>query len=516
MRRWVVLLLGVVGCSEETSGSPPDNEPGVEPVDPAAYLDRPLREQIEAAQSGALSCAGLSAGYLARVEERDRGAAGIHSVLLVDPAAGDTAAGLDAALDPDAPARLQCAVVLIKDNIDTAGLATTAGSIALANNVPAEDAFVVKRLREDNALSLGKANLSEWANFRGYGSTSGWSSLGGQTHNGVDVGYNPCGSSSGSAAAVAGGIVAAALGTETDGSIVCPAAVNGVVGFKPTVGLVSRAGVIPISHTQDTVGPITTTVGDAARLMSVLAGEDPQDPATASIPAGFDFDFESALENATLAGARLGVVDSLTGYDAALDQVFAEQVSRIEAAGATIVHVTLPSAAQIGNDEYIVLLTEFKVGLNAYLASHATAGQPATLAELIAFNDDNASTVMAHFGQEIFELAEATAGLDDAVYLDAKAQALLAAGEQGIAAVMAAEALDALLAPTTGPAWVTNYTTGDDFSGITSTHAAVAGYPHLTVPMGAVNGLPVGLSIFAGAWQDAAVLALGHAYETLP
>jgi amidase len=510
----VAALLFTLACSNGStsagSSAPVQPEPKVEPVDPLDYLDRPMREQVEVMETTALSCEGLSAAYLARVEERD---SGIHAIIAVDPAAADQARALDD--KRGSGALLQGAVLLVKDNIDSLGLANTAGSLALSENVPAADAPVVARLREANGLVLAKTNLSEWANFRGYDSTSGWSSLGGQTNNGRNPAYNPCGSSSGSGAAVAAGLASAALGTETDGSITCPAAINGVVGFKPTVGLVSRTGVIPISHTQDTVGPITKNVGDAARLLSVMAGRDPADPATDAIPADLNLDFEAPLENATLQGARFGVVESLTGYHAGLDGVFAEALARIEAAGATLVTVQLPGGGAYGSDELTVLLHEFKVDLNLYLASHARAGQSATLAELIAYNQANAATVMPHFGQELFEQAEATTGLDAPAYVSAKENAKRVTGEEGILAVMQANNLDALLAPTTGPAWMTNYTTGDQFSGSASGPAAVAGYPHLTVPMGEVGGLPVGLSIFAGPWQDAAVLAFGHAFEKL-
>jgi amidase len=508
--RLAALALAVAGCSANGASQPPPGPQPIEQDDPSDWLDRSLRDQVAAMESGALGCAALSDAYRARIAERD---GPVRAVLVLDPEAAADAAAIDAARGGGA--LLQGAVLLVKDNIDTAGLATTAGSIALADNVPGEDAEVVRRVREARALVLGKSNLSEWANFRGFNSTSGWSSLGGQTNNGADPAYNPCGSSSGSGAAVAAGLVSAALGTETDGSIVCPAAVNGVVGFKPTVGLVSRAGVIPISHTQDTVGPITKNVGDAARLLRALAGRDARDPATDAIPADLDLDFERGLEGASLAGARLGAVDNLMGYDAAVDAVLAAELTRIEAAGATVVHVQLPPRSAYANDELTVLLHEFKVDLNAYLAAHARPGQPQTLAELIAFNQANAATVMPHFGQQLFEQAEATTGLDAPQYLAAKSAAHTTIGEQGIVAVMAANDLDALVAPTTGPAWMTSYQGGDAITGGASSPAAIAGYPHLTVPMGQVGGLPVGLSIFAGPWEDATVLALGEAYERL-
>ncbi|HZO15086.1 MAG TPA: amidase [Polyangiaceae bacterium] len=514
MKRAALFVCLATACADpESTETTPTPPPSIEPVDPQDYLDRSLREQVEVMETRALSSAGLTAAYFERAETRDRGPNGIRAIIAVDPAAADAAASLDD--ERGQGALLQGAVLFVKDNIDSAGLANTAGSIALADNVPMADAPVIARLRQANALVAAKTNLSEWANFRGYQSTSGWSSLGGQTLNGANPAYNPCGSSSGSGAAVAAGLASAALGTETDGSIVCPAAVNGVVGFKPTVGLVSRSGVIPISRSQDTVGPITKNVADAARLMRVMAGADPNDPATSAIPADLDLDFEAPLEKATLAGARLGVVESHTGYHAGLDQVFNAELARIEAAGATLVVVTLPTSGAYSNDELTVLLHEFKVDLEAYLAAHMRPAQPTTLAELIAFNEANAATVMPHFGQELFEQAELTTGLDAPAYLAAKESAQRVTGEEGIDAVMLANDLDALLAPTTGPAWVTNYATGDKFSGSVSGPPAVAGYPHLTVPMGSVDGLPVGLSFIARRWQDGTVLALGHAYESI-
>jgi amidase len=474
---------------------------------PADYLDRPLTEQVSAIESGKITSAGLTAAYLDRIATRD---ADIHAVLLLDPDAANKAAALDAA--SGSGKKLSGAPILVKDNIDTQGLATTAGSLALQNNVPASDAFVVARLHAENGLMLGKTNLSEWANFRGYNATSGWSSLGAQTFNGANPDYNPCGSSSGSGAAVAAGMCSAALGTETDGSIVCPAAMNGVVGFKPTVGLVSRSGVIPISHSQDTVGPITKNVRDAARLLSVLAGPDPADPATEGIPASLSLDFETPLDGATLAGKRLGVVG--VNADPAVQDVFDAARDKLAQAGAVLVNVNLDQFS-FGSNELTVLLHEFKVGLNQYLAAHPQPGQPTTLAELISFNQTNAATVMPHFGQELFTSAEATTGLDAPEYLSAKQAALAATQTNGIDALLAAENLDALVAATGDTAWITDYS-GDPQISLVSGPAAVAGYPHLTVPMGEVGGLPVGLSFFGGAWTDAEILALGYAFEQLP
>ncbi len=526
MKRRVILgiALGLlVGCSDASPTDPPGPAPDpdpVQPVDPADYLDRPLRDQVDVVEAGLLSCVGLTTGYLDRIAERDDGDDGIGAVLALAP---DPSAVAEALADKAGTgARLTCANVLLKDNIDSAGMATTAGSIAMVDNLVDEDAPVARRLRDASALLLGKTNLSEWANFRGVGSTSGWSSLGGQTHNGAAPAYNPCGSSSGSAAAVAAGLASAAIGTETDGSITCPAAVNGVVGFKPTVGLVSRTGIVPISRSQDTAGPITRTVGDAARLLSVMAGPDPADPATAAIPVDLNLDFEASLGSADFDGARIGVITNLV-TSAEVVMAFEAELAMLESAGAILVDVTLPTSAAYGQAELTVLTTELKVDLGAYLASHSQPGQPTTLAELIAFNAANAATVMPHFGQELFELAETTSGLDDPAYLAALADSRRITGEEGIDAVMLADDLDLLISPTTGPAWKTDYANGDSITGVAGGPAAVAGYPHLTVPMGTLDvataegfdALPLGMSFMAGRWQDSAVLDYGHAYEQL-
>ncbi len=478
------------------------------------WLDRPMREQIDAMEDGRLSSEMLTAAYIARIAERDEGPTGANAILAHDPTALANARTIDA--QRGSRARLQGAVILVKDNIDTAGVATTAGSLAMVRNVPTNDAPVVARIRAAHGVVLAKTNLSEWANFRGEKSSSGWSSLGGQTLNGANLAYNPCGSSSGSATAIARGMGSAALGTETDGSITCPAAVQGLVGMKPTVGLVSRTGVIPISSTQDTVGPIARNVGDCARLLTAIAGPDPLDDATAAIPRGLDLDFDKALEGATLEGVRLGVVDTMLGYDEALDAVFRSELERLEKAGAILVHVSLAKDDTFQEAELQILKTEMKIGLDAYLASHAVEGQPRSLAELIAWNDAHADAVMPFFGQEYFVQSNATTGLGDPAYVTARADTTRLTLTEGILDVRTKNDLDAFVAPTTGPAWVTDHANGDAIGGAATSVPAVARAPHLTVPMGTVNGLPVGLSIFAAPFEDATVLRLGYAYEQLP
>lgn len=494
-------------------GAPADAGPEVEAGNPLDYLDKPLREQVAALEKGIITSAGLTSGYLGRLATRDKGDGGVHAVILTDPQAMAHAAALDAARGKGA--LLQGAAIFVKDNIDTKGMATTAGSLAMAANVPSDDAFVVQRIHAAQGLVFAKTNLSEWANFRSTSPTSGWSSVGGQTFDGRNTGYDPCGSSSGSAAGVAAGLASAALGTETNGSIVCPSSVNGVVGFKPTVGLVSRAGVIPISVSQDTVGPITRTVGDAARVLSVIAGPDPNDPATQNIPKSMSLDFEGPLASATLKGKRLGVVTAFN-FGADVMNTFNAAIAKMQAAGAVIVNPAAIDTSSWEQNELSVLLTEFKVGINAYLAAHAVPGQPLTLADLIAYDQAHASTVMPYFGQELFTQAQATTGLSDPNYVAAK-QAAQMATRGSIDSALSKLSLDALVSPTFDPAWVVDYKTGDPSTLHGSEGpAAVAGYPHLTMPMGQVNGLPVGISFFGTAWHDAEVLALGYAFEQLP
>ncbi|MBU4039238.1 MAG: amidase [Alphaproteobacteria bacterium] len=405
--------------------------------------------------------------------------------------------------------------ILLKDNIEAVDMPTTAGSLALADNDPGRDAPLVGRLRNAGFQILGKTNLSEWANIRSPNSISGWSAVGGLTPNPYDPARTACGSSSGSAAAVAVGLAPAAIGTETDGSITCPASVTGVVGFKPTVGLVSRTHIVPISHSQDTAGPITTTVEDAAIVLTAIAGSDPLDPATAEADAR-KVDYRAALDANSLQGARLGVMRFLIAdYSAGARAEFERALVNLRAAGAEIVEITEAPAdfRQIGGWELTVLLTELKHDLNLYLAStDPQQVRTRTLADVIAFNAaEPRETVL--FGQELFERAEATGGLDDPAYVEARARSFRASGPEGIDRMMAANSAVALIAPTTSRAWTNDREDDDDMEGSASRLAAVAGYPHLTVPMGFDRGLPVGLSFIGGKWDDARILSLGYAYE---
>ncbi|WP_292051143.1 MULTISPECIES: amidase [unclassified Brevundimonas] len=403
--------------------------------------------------------------------------------------------------------------VLIKDNIETRDMPTTAGSLALIANDTGRDAPIVARLRASGAVIMGKTNLSEWANIRSPKSISGWSAVGGLTRNPHDLARSACGSSSGSGAAVAAGLAPVAIGTETDGSIVCPAAVNGIVGFKPTVGLVSRTHIVPISHTQDTAGPMTLTVEDAAIVLGVIAGSDPADPATVEADSR-KRDYHAALDANALSGQRIGVMRGLTGYDAATDAVFEQQLAVLRQAGAILVEIVeKPDAQAIGGGEIITLLTELKADLALYLASTDPAKVPVrTLADVIAFNNGNPRE-LSIFGQEFFEIAEKRGGLEDLEYRTARDNAVRLAGVEGIDRLLARHDVVALVAPTTGPAWQIDQVKGDVVGGSASQLAAVAGYPHLTVPMGQVDGLPVGMSFFGAKWDDARILSLGYAYE---
>lgn len=402
--------------------------------------------------------------------------------------------------------------VLVKDNIEVQFWATTAGSLALQNNVTNRNAPLIDRLMRAGGVVLGKSNLSEWANMRSTRSSSGWSAVGGQTRNPHATDRTPCGSSSGSGAAVAAGFAWAAIGTETDGSITCPASVNGIVGFKPTVGMVSRTHVVPISSSQDTAGPMAHSVADAALLLTAIAGSDPLDPATAEADA-HAADFTAGLATSSLAGVRLGVMRGQVGSHERLSATFAAALRDLAAAGAVLVDIAYEPDEAMWADEYIVLLYELREGLGAYLAGSPADIPVRSLDDVIAFNRAHADQELRWFGQEAFELAAQTT--DHAEYIRARANSLRLAGVEGIDVLLAEANVAFLIAPTEGPAWPIDPVLGDHFTagvGIGSL-AAIAGYPHLTVPMGAVDGLPVGLSFIGPAWSDQRVLDAGAAYE---
>lgn len=478
-----------------------------------ASASETLHELAQDLQTGKTTASQIFDLYDARIQMYNPG---LQAVSTRNPKARADALAADQADQKQKPrGSLAGLPLLLKDNIAVQGMVTTAGSLALADNLATQDAPVVARLRAAGAIILGKANLSEWANLRSSQSTSGWSSAGGQTRNPYAPERSPCGSSSGSGVAVAARLIPAAIGTETDGSIVCPASVNGLVGLKPTIGLVSRTGIVPLSHSQDTAGPMTLNVRDAAMLLNVMAGSDAQDPATHTANRHRSKDYTAGLQSTALQGKRLGIVRKLVdGYDTETKALFDQSLAILIAQGATVVdQIDLPYLEELDKDELTVLLYEFKADLNAYLAKAPTSVKTRTMADVIAFNKQHADTVMPYFAQELMEQAQAKGKLSDAAYRQASARIKLRAGKQGIDAVLKKYKLDALIAPTTSTAWLIDYKAGDVLEGSSSSPAAIAGYPHLTVPMGQVRGLPVGLSLFAGAWSDAKLLSMGYAFE---
>jgi len=465
---------------------------------------------------GALTARRLTEIYLARIEALDRRGPELRSVIETNPEALRLADALDAerrARGPRGP--LHGIPILLKDNIDTAdAMTTTAGSLALEGSRPLQDAFLAKRLREAGAILLGKANLSEWANFRSTRSNSGWSARGGQCRNPYALDRNPCGSSSGSGTAVSANLCAAAVGTETDGSIVCPSTTTGIVGIKPTVGLVSRAGVVPISHTQDTPGPMARTVADAAALLAAMAGVDPRDPRTAEARTPGLVDYAKSLDPDGLRAARIGVARNLFGFSDRVDRVMEDALAEMKRRGAVLVDpAEIPNTKQLDEPELEVLLYEFKVDLDAYLASLGPAARVKSLSDVIAFNEAHREREMPFFGQELFLKAQEKGPLTTPAYVEALAKCRRLSREEGIDAVMAQHSLGALVAPTGGPAWITDFVNGDHYTGGNSTPAAVAGYPSVTVPAGFVSGLPVGISFIGGAWSEAKLIRLAYGFE---
>ena len=454
-------------------------------------------------KSGGVTPSMLTDLYLRRIDSLDPE---LHAVIEVNPDARAIAQGIK-----PGTGLLSGLPILIKDNIDTHDrMLTTAGSFALAGAPAEDDAFLVEKLRKAGAVILGKTNLSEWANFRSTHSTSGWSARGGQTHNPYVLDRDTCGSSAGSAAAVAAGLAAAAIGTETDGSILCPSAATGIVGLKPTLGLVSRSGIVPISHNQDTAGPMARSVADAAALLTVIAGADPRDPATAEANAHAT-DYGRFLDPEGLKGKRIGVVRAMMGREPNADRAVEAAITIMKAHGAIIVDpVDLPHLKDLSEPEGIVLQYDFKHDIATYLATRRNG--PKTLADLIAF-DRQDDREMPWFAQETFEESEARGPLTDAAYIEAQAKAKRLAGPEGIDAALAANRLDALLGPSTAPACVIDPVLGDHFFGGTSRPAAVAGYPSITVPAGYAHELPLGITLFGAKWSEPTLIAIAYAYE---
>jgi amidase len=475
-----------------------------------------ILELQDGMKSGKFTASGLVESYLKRIDEIDKNGPAINSVIEINPEAQEIAAVLDRERkEKGARGPLHGIPVLIKDNIATHDrMMTTAGSLALVGSVPPQDSFVAKKLREAGAVILGKTNLSEWANIRSSHSTSGWSARGGQTKNPYSLDRNPCGSSSGSGSAAAANLCAIAIGTETDGSIVCPSTQNSLVGIKPTVGLISRAGIIPISHTQDTAGPMVRTVSDAAILLGALTGIDPNDGITKANEGRALKDYTKFLNKDGLNGARIGVVRKNFGSNEKVDELMAQRIEDIKKLGAEIVDpADIPTAGQFDQSELEVLLFELKADLNSYLAWLGPNTPVHSLKEVIDFNEKNRDKELKLFGQDLFIKAEAKGPLTSKEYLEALRQNQELSRAKGIDFILQDKKLDALIAPTGGPAWFTDWINGDHYTGGYSSPSAVAGYPHITVPAGFVYGLPVGISFFAGAYSEPKLIQFAYAFE---
>ena len=479
-------------------------------------MSRGIHELQRLIEQGENTSREITELYLARIEQVDRAGPTLNAVLELNPDAIEIADALENERRTNGARGLLHGIpVILKANIDTADrMTTTAGSIALEGSIARRDAFLVKRLRDAGAVILGKANLSEWANFRGKHSISGWSSQGGQTRNPYDPRRSPCGSSSGSAVAVAADMCAVSVGTETDGSIVCPAQTCGVVGIKPTLGLVSRSGIIPVAHSQDTAGPMGRSVEDAAILLNVLAGVDLQDPLGPQAEGKCDVDYTAELHPEALCGARLGVARNYLGAHPKIDAVFERALSILSDLGAVIIDpASIETAGKLSDSEREVLLYEFKHDLNLYLTSLGDQAPVKSVEDVIAFNKAHADRVMPHFGQELMEMAQTKGPLTEKAYCEALAANHRLARDEGIDTTLKKFHLDAIIAPTGGPAWLIDEIIGDANITSCSSVAAIAGYPHVTVPAGLCDGLPVGLSFFATAWEDAKLICYAYAFE---
>ena len=480
-----------------------------------------IPELQDGMKSGRFTARSLTEKYLARIDEidkpdRDKRGPAINAIIEINPDALAIADALDQerkAKGPRGP--LHGIPVLIKDNIDTADrMMTTAGSLALVGSKPAKDSFVAQKLRAAGSVILGKTNLSEWANIRSSHSTSGWSGRGGLTKNPYELDRNPCGSSSGTGAGISANLAAAGIGTETDGSIVCPSSSNGLAGIKPTVGRVSRAGIIPISHSQDGAGPMCRTLADAAILLGALTGVDPDDPATAASAGKSQTDYTQYLDHSGLKGSRIGVARKYFGFSDAVDALMEESLRVMKEQGATLVDpADIPTFGKFDDSELVVFMYELKADLNAYLARLGPGAPVHTLQEIIEFNDRNRQKEMPYFGQDLFLKAQTKGPLTDKEYVDALARNHQLARTEGIDAIMDKYHLDALVAPTGGPAWLTDLVNGDHVAGGSSNAAAVAGYPNINVTAGFLSGLPVGISFFGRAWSEPTLIRLACGFE---
>jgi len=519
VKRRGFLKASAAGCAlalvEPVSSFSETKESTITP--PAFELEEmSLSELQQGMQSGKYSSRSLVEKYVDRINDIDKRGPALNSVLELNPDAESTAAALDKERKDKGPrGPLHGIPILIKDNIDTADrMKTTAGSLALLTSRPPQDASVARKLRDAGAVILGKTNLSEWANIRSSKSSSGWSGRGGQTKNPYVLDRNPCGSSSGSGAAPAANLCASAIGTETDGSVVCPSNANSLVGIKPTLGLISRAGIIPIAHSQDTAGPMARTVADAATLLGALTGQDPRDPVTSESRGKSFTDYTRFLNPNALSGARLGIVRKNFGFNDRVDRLMNDLIAEMKRKGAVVIDpVVIPTAGKFDDSELEVLLYELKADLNAYLATLGPQAPVKSLKDIIEFNEKNRDREMPYFGQDLFIKAQGKGPLTTPAYLNALKKNHLMSRTQGIDFVLKQHRLDALIAPTGGPAWPTDLVNGDHFTGGYSTASAVAGYPHITVPAGYVLGLPVGLSFFAGAYSEPKLISVAFAFE---
>jgi amidase len=507
------LFFGAVAASLTLSTRNPAAAADIKPFE---YDEATIADLAERMKSGRLTSRLLTEAYLARIDEIDRKGPAVNSVIEVNPDAIAIAEALDRERkDKGARGALHGIPVLVKDNIDTADkMQTTAGSLALLGSKPSRDSTVARKLREAGAVILGKTNLSEWANFRAMNSTSGWSGRGGLTRNPYALDRNASGSSSGTGAAVSASLCVAGIGTETDGSIVSPSSACGLVGIKPTVGLVSRSGIIPIAESQDTAGPMTRTVRDAAILLGAIAGADPADRATAAAAKNLHADFTAFLDPKGLKGARLGVMRKFSNFPAVTLPVYEEALQALKKEGAILIdEVDGKALPEFDEAEMTVLMYEFKAGLNAYLAKFGKDAPVKSLADVIAFNEKNRAKELPYFGQDLLTQSQACGPLTDKKYKDAREKCLRITRVEGINAMMTKHTLDAIVAPTGGPAWLTDLVNGDHFTGSTSSPAAVAGYPAITLPMGHAFGLPMGLTFFGRAWSEPTLLKLAFAFE---
>jgi amidase len=504
------VLPALVGARDMAAYTPTAPEVGGSELDELTIVD--LQAAII---SGKFTSRSLTEKYLARIEDLDRQGPALNSVIELNPDALSIAEALDRERkDKGTRGLLHGIPIFIKDNIDTADrMQTTAGSLAMVGSRPAKDSFVAQKLREAGAVILGKTNLSEWANIRSSHSVSGWSGRGGLTRNPYALDRNPCGSSSGSGAAVAANLCALAVGTETDGSVVCPASANGIVGIKPTLGLLSRSGIIPIAHSQDTPGPMARTVRDAAILLNALAGTDPRDPATVESAARRAADYARSLDPNGLRGARIGVARKYFGFSDAVDDLMNSVMEEMKRQGAVLVDpADLESHGKFDDTEFLVLLYELKADLESYLASRPDA-RVRSLKDIIEFNERNKEKEMPYFAQDTFIKAEAKGSLTSKEYLDALEANRRLARAEGIDGLMDKHHLDAIMAPTGSPAWLTDLVNGDHSGGGSSNAAAVAGYPDISVPAGSISGLPVGVSFFGRAWSEPILLKIAYGFE---